>query len=228
MREQYASSQQASAADAQPRKSPPSAGSFRLRQGLAVTPDPIGRMDVREMNRRLAAIAALICAGALAAGCGGGNDRATTASTGPAPPPVPVGKLGELQRRLERSRYSVEVLPPTRLPRRVIEEPPAVRRRKGLPQMASPESGLRTRLPGGASGLVYRYSSMEVALAIEPSFLGSMWGERGVSGCERTVYFSRGGTRKRSVVQARDQWAHDVSAALRRIGECSRAFAVIA
>jgi hypothetical protein len=182
-------------------------------------------MVFRSMTSRLAAFVILIGSVLAVAACGGGDGKAEgPASASPEPQSVATGELGDLQRRLERVGYPVELVEPNGLPRRAPEVSSGERRRKGLPKEARPDLGLRTQLPGSAIGYLYRYSSADLAAAIAPSFMGHVWGRRAVSGCGRNVFFARGGVAQGRAI---DKWLKDTTAALRGARECSANFIVM-
>jgi len=180
------------------------------------------------MTSRLGAPVILIGLVLTAAACGDGDsETGRPASASAEPQPVAAGKLGGLQRRLERMGYSVDLVEPKELPRRAPEVSPEERRRKGLPKEARPHLGLRTQLPGGAIGFVYRYSSPDLAAAMAPAFMGHVWGGRQVWGCGRNVFFARSGVTKGRATEPTSNWLPDTTAALRRAGECSEEFLVV-
>jgi len=133
------------------------------------------------------------------------------------------GELGRLQQRLERGGYSVVVIDPRELPSRAPLASAGERRRKDLPKEGRPELGLRVELAPDAVGLVYRYSSSELATAIAPSFLG--WARTGGDyGCGRNVFFARRGLGRDRASRVTSGWLADTTAALKRLGDCAQAF----
>jgi hypothetical protein len=178
------------------------------------------------MSSRVVALVIIVGSVVAAVRCGGESGE-TRPPAGQLRERLATGKLGEVQQRLERRGYSVEPIVSRELPRRAPEVSPPARRRKDLPKEARPDLGLQTQLPGDARGLIYRYSSVELAVAMAPAFLGHVWGGRAVWGCDRNVYFTRGGIAKHGTSRARSRWLPDATAAVRRVDGCRERFMVI-
>lgn len=158
------------------------------------------------MLRRLVSILALAGVCAVTA-CSESDDDPAQSQSGRAGDGTALRELRPFERMLARD-YSLEAVPQNRLPRREPIVPP--RERSEIPDRIEAVEGLRVNLPGGGTGLVYRYESKELASAAATGFLGKHDPSDGVQGCGKNLFYSQ------STGRAAEVWRRRVSGFLAR------------